>query len=448
MKNFVIIQLWILIASFLLFFDMLYNNQSSQVKLISFFPLLYSLNIAYIVKKLKIDSSKALFWLTVSFILYHVLPHFIYYAFDVINYMDSEKKGILIQTLKSNTLTKAFLVSIVGFQSTILAYCFTKNKIEFDNQKSNYNLDIVYLSLGFFLIAVILRRFTPSVFLSSFETVNFLILSIYIFSNSKLSMLTKKRLAILTFFLSLIFFTTFTTGRRDLIKLIILFSVIWSLYVKPFRIISIIAGGFLSICIMFALVLYRTEFSINHVLERMLLILDQSDYLFLMLSSTLDFMPGHNNYEYIIANIPERSPYLFGASLFKIFFAFIPRQIWADKPSGVQELIVEEHRNIFVGGTSQTTTMIGEFYWNFGIIGVAIAMAVIGYICNKIDFNNLNKTKGSFQFMLRVILISWIIEFFRGGISTVFIVNSLQIIIPLVLLIFSYRFINDAIKIE
>ena len=93
--------------------------------------------------------------------------------------------------------------------------------------------------------------------------------------------------------------------------------------------------------------------------------------------------------------------YLFGASLFKIFFAFIPRQIWADKPSGVQELIVEEHRNIFVGGTSQTTTMIGEFYWNFGIIGVAIAMAVIGYICNKIDFNNLNKTKGSFQFMLR-----------------------------------------------
>ena len=78
--------------------------------------------------------------------------------------MDSEKKGILIQTLKSNTLTKAFLVSIVGFQSTILAYCFTKNKLEFDNQKSNYNLDIVYLSLGFFLIAVILRRFTPSVF--------------------------------------------------------------------------------------------------------------------------------------------------------------------------------------------------------------------------------------------------------------------------------------------
>ena len=87
----------------------------------------------------------------------------------------------------------------------------------------------------------------------------------------------------------------------------------------------------------------------------------------------------------------------------------------ADKPSGVQELIVEEHRNIFVGGTSQTTTMIGEFYWNFGIIGVAIAMAVIGYICNKIDFNNLNKTKGSFQFMLRVILISWIIEFLEVG---------------------------------
>ena len=86
-------------------------------------------------------------------------------------------------------------------------------------------------------------------------------------------------------------------------------------------------------------------------------------------------MPGHNNYEYILDNIPDKSPYLFGSSLMKIFYVMIPRQLWLDKPSGVQELIVQQHNNLFVGGTSQTTTMIGEFYWNFGLIGVIVGMA-------------------------------------------------------------------------
>ena len=56
-----------------------------------------------------------------------------------------------------------------------------------------------------------------------------------------------------------------------------------------------------------------------------------------MVSSTHDFVPGHNNYEYILDNIPENSPCLFGSSLMKIFYEkIIPRQLWLDKPSGVE----------------------------------------------------------------------------------------------------------------
>lgn len=448
LTSFVVIQIWILIASFLLFFDLLHNKGSANVKLIGLYPIIYFLNIVFSIKKLNIDTSKAIFWVMTSFILYHILPHFIYFFTDVVQFMNFEKKGIVSETLKSNILTKAFLVSIIGFQSTLLAYIFTKNNPQISSVKYNYDIYIVFLSLSFLLISFFVRRYSSALIFSSFEAVNFLILSIYIFSNSKLKVSTKKRLVSLLFIFSILIFALFTTGRRDLIKLVVMFSVLWSLYIKPFKIRYVLIGGFLSICIMFILVLYRTEFSINHVIERMFLIFNQSDYLFLMVSSTLDFMPGHNNFEYIIENIPEKSPYLWGATIFKLLFAFIPRQLWLNKPSGVQELIVEKHQNIFVGGTSQTTTMIGEFYWNFGILGVVIGMLAIGYICKKIDFNNLNKARGTFQFMLRVIFISWIIELFRGGISTVIIINSLQIIIPLFLIYFTYKFISKAVSIE
>ena len=433
--------MWFWFSSLLLF---LYFNNGQDVGQPPNFDILlflFSFNIIFCIKKLDIDTSKALFWVLVSFSLYHLVPLFFYNIIDFVKYLDFDKSGIMYNSLKSNILFKSFLVSIIGFQSTIISYIFMKNRFRIDNRRFEYNILIVYLSIIFLIVAILSRQFISLTFLTSIEPVVFLIFSIFIFSKRNIIVKRKKLLVIAAFIFLLILFALNTTGRRDLIKMIVLFSVLWSLYIKPFKLRYILAGGIFCIFIMLGLVLYRTTFSIQDVWTRINLIFNNSDYLFLMVSSTLDFMPGHNNYEFIVENVPTESPYLYGASLSKILFLVIPRQLWPNKPSGVQELIVQQHDNIFVGGSSQTTTMIGEFYWNFGIIGVVIGMGVLGYICKKIDCNNLINN-GTFQFMLRVIIVSWLIELFRGGLSTIIIINTLQIIIPLIIIIVIYTLIN------
>ncbi len=418
------------------------SGDPSKIGYSGLLPIFLSLNIFYNIKKLKLDTSKALFWVTVSFTLYHVVPLLFYNFINVIEYLDVEKKASLYQSLDSNILTKTFLMSTIGFQSTVIVYAFSKINNHYRYQNQRYNIYIVYISILLFFAGVATRKYISIISLSMVEAVTFLIISIYIYSNSRMSTKTKKYLATLAFLTFLILLGLNTTGRRDLIKLIIAFSVLWSIYIKPFRLTYILSGGLFSIFVMLSLVLYRTTFSFEDVWSRILLMFKNTDYLFLMVSSTLDFMPGHNNYEYILDNIPENSPYLFGSSLMKIFYVIIPRQLWLDKPSGVQELIVQQHNNLFVGGTSQTTTMIGEFYWNFGLIGVIAGMAFLGYVCKRIDFGNQYKPKGTFRFMLRVTLISWFIEFFRGGISTILLINSLQIVVPIIVILLTYNLIN------
>lgn len=440
--NYSIIQIWVLFSSLVLFIYLSLSGDESQLGFNGLFMIFLSLNIIYNFKKLKLDTSKALFWVMVSFFLYHVAPLLFYNFINVIGYMDADKKVSLYQSLDSNILTKTFLMSTIGFQSTLLGYVFTK--INYQTKYLNYSYDIyiVYVSIAFLVIGTVIRKFIGFTFFSSVEAVTFLIISIYVYSNSNLTQSQKKYLALLTFFISLILFASNTTGRRDLIKLVIVFSVLWSIYIKPFKLAYVATGGMFSIFIMISLVLYRTTFSITHVWSRILLMFENTDYLFLMVSSTLDFMPGHNNYEYILGNVPNNSPYLYGSSLMKIFYVIIPRQLWLDKPSGVQELIVQQHDNLFVGGTSQTTTMIGEFYWNFGLIGVVAGMAFLGYVCKRLDFGNKYKSKGTFRFMLRVTLISWFIEFFRGGMSTTLVINSLQIVVPVIVILLSYNLIK------
>ena len=198
----------------------------------------------------------------------------------------------------------------------------------------------------------------------------------------------------------------------------------------------------ISFFFMVSMVLYRAFFSIENVWKTLKTIPENVDYLYLMIISYLDFMPAHNNYEFIVQNVPNSTPYLWGSSIIKFFTIIIPRQLWPNKPKQVQELIVEHHDNIFVGGSSQSTTLIGEFYWNFGIIGVILGMLLLGLVCKKIDIGNLNSDGFSLKLMIKLLFVSWIIEFFRGGISTAATINSMQTIAPICLIFIFYNLVK------
>jgi len=66
--------------------------------------------------------------------------------------------------------------------------------------------------------------------------------------------------------------------------------------------------------------------------------------------------------------------YLYGATFLKPFVFYIPRSIWANKPQSITVLAAD-----FLGGSSLVTTIIGEVYMNFYLLGMIILPFLLWY---------------------------------------------------------------------
>jgi hypothetical protein len=68
-------------------------------------------------------------------------------------------------------------------------------------------------------------------------------------------------------------------------------------------------------------------------------------------------------------------------------WALIPRAIWPDKPSvgGGQDLVSQFTGITFAQGTSVGVGQVLEFYMNFGMPGVLVGFAVLGFILVRLD---------------------------------------------------------------
>jgi hypothetical protein len=75
--------------------------------------------------------------------------------------------------------------------------------------------------------------------------------------------------------------------------------------------------------------------------------------------------------------VPDGLPWLSGRSLADVPAAFVPRQLWADKP-----LPVDYALSRAVSGPERRAgtpfTLAGELYWNYGVAGVLVGMTLLG----------------------------------------------------------------------
>ena len=75
--------------------------------------------------------------------------------------------------------------------------------------------------------------------------------------------------------------------------------------------------------------------------------------------------------------VPDGLPWLSGASLRDIPAAFVPRSLWRDKPLPLDYRLSRAlYGKETVAGTPFTVP--GELFWNFGVIGVLVGMALAG----------------------------------------------------------------------
>ena len=118
--------------------------------------------------------------------------------------------------------------------------------------------------------------------------------------------------------------------------------------------------------------------------------------------------------------------------LSKPLFWLIPRELWDAKPETVSREFAKVFRNSFYNaGGSRPTTLIGEFYWNFHIIGVVFGMFILGYLLKKVRvLSQASYVVKADAVGYYALLISPVVSIYRGGLATYVFSLAVFLVLP------------------
>lgn len=96
------------------------------------------------------------------------------------------------------------------------------------------------------------------------------------------------------------------------------------------------------------------------------------------------------NVDLIIKGTANGHAYKMGTTLEPLLYVFLPRILWSDKPGGNSAVLLNREFHISEDpDTYISPSHLGEWYWNFGLIGViagmALSGALLGFISVRFD---------------------------------------------------------------
>jgi len=156
---------------------------------------------------------------------------------------------------------------------------------------------------------------------------------------------------------------------------------------------------------------------------------DRSEFIFAVLTrskgadivaAVVDQMNGSKNYM------------MFMPAIIEAITISIPSSIWAEKPIPLSIIFSEQFFGIS-GGVSPT--IVGEAYWHGGVLGVLLAMTVLGFIFRL--YNNsvhrvANKDSSFFLFASifpSLVMMAEAVQGYLNGISLILIFGTMMIIL-------------------
>ncbi len=99
---------------------------------------------------------------------------------------------------------------------------------------------------------------------------------------------------------------------------------------------------------------------------------------------SLDFQGGYIYFIDYMKNAPQFRAGI--AAYFKVFFIFIPRSVWPNKPEYLTLQILEKlHPDLLASGFSCGYGLLGEAYAIFGWMGFILVPMASGFICITLD---------------------------------------------------------------
>lgn len=252
-------------------------------------------------------------------------------------------------------------------------------------------------------------------------------------------LLSSKRGKILWIFLCVAMFlagvsSIIFSARREMLKFVLGLVILWHFLKRPVQLRWVIIGSALIIVLVLEVGIWRTYPNWDEFITANINLLQlRSKHKLLWFLSMSDYAIAFENLEYIISSVPDRTPYLGGVTYLKPLLWWVPRSLWPEKPENITRLIVYEPRpHSFAGGTSQGVTMIGEMYWNLGLVGVVVGMYLFGLIARVIEVYARPHTRSLPSVVFYALTVPMLFEQFRGGFDTILFNYLSASLIPLI----------------
>lgn len=123
--------------------------------------------------------------------------------------------------------------------------------------------------------------------------------------------------------------------------------------------------------------------------------------------------------EMIVARVGKDVAYQDGYTLKLLFYGFIPRIVWPDKPdNSVGQLFNRQFSVSADPNTYISATQLGELYWNFGWMGIFVGMPLIGFLLGWMGARFcLAEHKSITRFLVLSVTVYLICLRFEGGIA-------------------------------
>jgi hypothetical protein len=88
---------------------------------------------------------------------------------------------------------------------------------------------------------------------------------------------------------------------------------------------------------------------------------------------------------YILDKIPERYDYLYGKAYLGLLSYPLPRSIFPDKYPGIGMLFTKTFfYESYLHGSGHTPSLIVDFYWNFGYLGILLGFILFGILARTL----------------------------------------------------------------
>jgi oligosaccharide repeat unit polymerase len=227
----------------------------------------------------------------------------------------------------------------------------------------------------------------------------------------------------------------FSGSRIQIVRVLAILLIYWHLRIGRLNIRRLLLYGVCLITLVVVLGVARSgvgneDFELVPELERLVA---SWDTFLTILVYAMDFPTTYDIFLMMTNHRPDFD-FGYGISYAKLFLSVIPRDLWAEKPETISWVATQIFRpEMQEIGVSYNPTILGEMYYNFGIVGIAAGSLLFGLACRMLYYflqNNIRYVGGG---IIYAALLFSILEQFRGAFSNITTHYIVFYVIPVVL---------------